>query len=262
MGMDGLQSARHLRWVGLLLLGLLTFWPVHSAQAKGCAGNWDYSESSLQNARRRLKSPAHPNLLSRVQCGTDLTAALDLAEWPADCPTCQREYIELLRDLILYTRQAASVTTSRQNKLALYRREFETRIKLSDFLLSTHDPALIKTYWSDNFDGMGDAMELGGFGREFHEQALLHRDQIYSEKTFRTWARDIRSCSAWDFRAGQNKDFPALRRSLMCSEDCRRALVRIRQRADGGQAADKVAMGEALDDLLPAAEDCPTGATP
>jgi hypothetical protein len=40
MGMDGLQSARHRRWVGLLLLGVLTFWPVHSAQAKGCAGNW------------------------------------------------------------------------------------------------------------------------------------------------------------------------------------------------------------------------------
>lgn len=262
MDMGGLKSVRHLRWPGLLLLAIVTLWPAHAAQAKGCAGDWDYSESSLQNARRRLKSPAHPNALSRVQCGTDLTAALELAEWPTDCPRCRREYIGLMNDLIEYTRRAAEVAKAHKNKMELYRREVETRTTLGDFLLATRDADLIKTYWSKNFDGMGDAMERGGFGKSFHEraQALPQRDQVYSEKTFQTWARDIRSCPVWDFRAGQNKDFPALRRTLMCSEECRRALERIRQRASSGQAEDKVAMGEVLDDLLPAVEDCPTGA--
>lgn len=260
MGVYGSEPAASRRgWAVLLLVGILAFWPTHSALAKGCAGSWDYSESSLQNARARLKSPRHPNVLSRVQCGRDVLATLDVADMPRDCPACRREYVGLMRDLIQFVRQAAEFSVSRSNKDALYDYESRLRIKFGDFLIGTDDAQLIADYWPQNFEGLGDAMERRGTGKQFHDEATRHARQIYSDKTFGTWARAIRSCPTWDFRSGRDKDFPALRRTLMCSEECVRALTRIRSRVNEGQAEDKQATSDVLDDLLPAVEGCATG---
>lgn len=219
---------------------------------------WTYEVTSLQSARKSIKSNAHPDVKSHVDCGLAVVQSLELAEIAPDCAECRQEYVQLMRDVVFYVRLAAENAASSSNRDAYYEHEIETRLKLGAYLLSSKDNALIKRYWVANFEGLGDAMERVRQGARFHEVATLAGSQVLSQKVFGTWTKAIRSCAAWDFTHGENKDMPGLRKAL-CVEPCKRAVERIRRRAQAGMVENKESMLELLDDLLPDVRQCPTG---
>jgi hypothetical protein len=246
------------RFFLLTMIALFFLIPARSAEAKWCVSQWSYSLGSLQEARRRIKSPVHHSAASRVRCGRDVISALNLTEWPAQvCSACSHEYIQLLRDLVVFTRSAAEDSAARDTKLAYYRLEIEIRIMLGNYLVKTEDESLIEKYWSHNFEGMGDAMNRSNLAKEFHLEVLRNRNRSLTDKIFDTWAKAIRSCEKWNFRRGENHNLESLKRSLLCAVECRQALTKIRARASIGQAVDKAAVSDILDTLLPALEACP-----
>ena len=244
----------------LVAVGVCCLLPLKHASARGCSAQWTFETSSLQEARRRIKSPVHRTVWSRVECGTDVLDALASQEGPAkDCRPCKHEYIQLLRDVTRYMRLSAEETRAKEGRLAYYKLEIETRLKLGEFLVETGDQKLIDDYWSDNFEGMGDAMDRANLGKEFHQEALRNRTRVLNDKSFSTWAKAIRSCQSWDFRQGENTDRIKLERALLCADECRQALTKIRERANSGQGMDSRAISDVLDTLLPALKQCPTG---
>lgn len=245
-------------WLGILFL-VSALAPIGNAHAKAfCDGAWTFQKGSLQEARRRIKSPVHKQVANRVDCGLIIRDALRAEDFPAKCPDCEREYVQFLRDFIEYTRSTAERSTSERDEREYYETEIEARKALGEFLAASKNESLVSTYWSANFDGLGDAMERVGSGRQFHDEALTaSREHVMSDKSFKTWARAIRSCESWNFARGRNRDMPGLRKVLLCVDECRLALSKIHQRVDQGRVVDKVLMGEILDGLLPALESCP-----
>jgi hypothetical protein len=154
-------------------------------------------------------------------------------------------------------RKAAEQSAVRGTQLDYYKLELDTRLKLGDYLVETGDQSLIDKFWSDNFEGMGDAMDRSGLGMDFHQEALRNRSRVMTDKSFKTWAKAIRSCASWDFRLGQDYDLPKLKRALLCADECRTALTKIRERSKSGQAQDSESVSDVLDTLLPALEQCP-----
>lgn len=245
-------------WLGIFFL-VSALVPISSARAKNfCDGDWTFQKEFLQEARRRIKSPVHKQVANRVDCGLIIRDSLRTADFPVNCLDCEREYVQFLRDFIEYTRSTAERSTSERDEHEYYETEIEARKTLGEFLAASKNDALISTYWSANFDGLGDAMERVGSGKQFHDEALTaSRGHVMSDKSFKTWARAIRSCESWNFARGRNRDMPGLRKVLLCVDECRLALTKIRQRVDQGRVVDKVLMGEILDGLLPTLESCP-----
>ncbi|MGH8051276.1 MAG: hypothetical protein ACREPB_11505 [Arenimonas sp.] len=245
-------------WLGVLFLISVSL-PISSASAKDfCDGDWTFRKESLQEARRRIKSPVHKQVANRVDCGLIIRDALSTADFPVKCLDCEREYVQFLRDFIAYTRSTAERSTSERDEKEYYETEIEARKTLGEFLATSKNDELIDTYWSANFDGLGDAMERVGDGKQFHVEALTASSgHVMSDKSYKTWARAIRSCESWNFARGQNRDMKGLRKVLLCVDECRLALTKIRARVNQGRVVDKVLMGEILDGLLPALDSCP-----
>lgn len=255
---------------GCWLLGFLALLPLGlpaeaatAAAATACEQDWEYSVASLQAARNLLKSPARQDVRSRINCGRQVLDALDRATLPEGCAQCRREYARLLLDHIARLRALAEGSASANNRKHYYEQEIATRQRFGEFLASSGDEELAKAYWSRNFEGLGDAMERAHFGQQYHEEALsASHSRIMSDKSFKTWARAIRSCEEWDFASGPNRDMVGLRKSLLCEDECRQALSTIRQRVQEGRVIDQALMTQVLDGLLPALESCPAERQP
>jgi hypothetical protein len=247
------------------MLFLLLWAAIPAAQARACGSDavWSFTEKALQSARARVKSEAHRSPVSRVRCGKEIIEAIGRPDKASQCSACIREYIGLLQDVIDFTRRAATQSASIPNKRLLFESEIQIRLLLGQFLLDSQKADLIAKYWRENFEGLGDAAELGGLGERFHEVAsLAAQEHMLSPKSFRTWAKAVRSCETWNFVDSERRDLPMLRRILLCVEDCRAALTRIRNRAAKSAGPDRENIEEDFAELLPALGDCPTGNTP
>lgn len=249
----------HRMLLGSGLAALVAFQSTEASAGRPvCDKVWDATVESLQEARRRLKSPEHRQLSGRIACGNAILLNL---EAPSGCPGCSVEYVQLLRDYIVYLRRAAEWTASKNNWRAYYQAEIDARERLGEFLADADEAAPVQAYWSDNFEGLGDAMERLGAGQRYHDEALAASStRILSDKAFKTWARAIRSCQVWDFAAGRDRDLPGLNKILLCADQCNAALNTIRRRVNDGRVTDKQRMTEILDGLLPAIGNCPVGA--
>ncbi len=248
------------RWCGYCILCLLLLATTSVAQARACRSDaaWSFTENSLQNARARVKSNAHKSAVSRVQCGQEIIEAIGGPEKASQCDSCIREYVGLLLDVISYTREAVKQSESEANKKLYYDYQIETRLLFGRFILDTQRKNLVAQYWRDNFEGLGDAAESAKLGERFHREAsLAAQEQMLSLKSFRTWAKAVRSCKAWNFVESEKRDLPMLQRILLCTEDCRAALTRIRNRAARSQGIDRENIEEELAESLPALGNCP-----
>lgn len=253
------------KWWIYTLLGLLLWTTSAVAQAKACGSNatWTFTEQSLQNARQRVKSDAHKSAVSRVRCGKEIIEAIGRPEQSSACESCVREYVGMLQDVIAFTRYAAEHTASKENEKRYYDSEIQTRLVLGRFLLDTKNKDFISRYWRENFEGLGDAAERAKMGERFHQEASqAAQEQMLSPKSFRTWAKAVRSCESWNFVDGESRDLAKLRKILLCAEDCRAALTRIRNRAAKGEGIDRENIEEDLAELLPALDRCPTEPSP
>lgn len=245
--------------VGFLLLSAF-----QSAFAINCSNErWDLSEKSLQEARRRIKSDAHPGSTNRVKCALDIISVVGENTRPeGECVACRNEYIGLQKDMLVFIRDAARRAKSANRKTEYYELEVKTRVTFGEYLISLKDPNLINLEWSDNFEGLGDAMEKARMGRDFHEYVILANNLPLTEKSYKSWSRAVRSCDAWNFVGGDNNSIVTLRPKLLCNEDCRIALETIRARAAEDVGPNSAAIRSLLDNRLPKLDECPTGTRP
>lgn len=252
------QIRLDLWFVSCVLLGMGLITPPASA-SEFCKDAWTFQDNSLQEARRRMKSPIHKQVADKVSCGLTIRDALSLSstDFPTQCITCEQEYVQFLRDFISFTRRAAERSTSETLRRKYYETEIEAHHTLNDFLLSDReDKSLVQKYWSSNFEGLGDAMERIGLGKQFHDEALeMSQKYVMSGKSYKTWARAIRSCKSWNFTAGENLAFNKLP-AVLCVDECRFALTGIRSRVNEGHVENKVLMNEILAGMLPTVESC------
>lgn len=230
--------------------------------ASGCSNReWSYAVTDLQEARRRIKSRSLPQAEMRARCGLQVLEALEQGQMPTDCPACNEEYVQLLRDTAYFANIAASLVASKKYQKDLRESEIQIRIDLNTFLIDSSDDQLISKYWRLNFEELGDALDNGNDARRYHEQASLAPAALLSRKSYGTWVKAIRSCEVWDFRQGEKRDMPGLRKAL-CGEGCRRGVERLRARAHKVTFNNKDLFLERLDDMLPDTAQCPVGEEP
>jgi len=242
----------------LLLLTIFWLVPTNASANTFCEKDWRPSVGELQEARARIKSNSLKNASARIKCAKPIVAALSGKTIDPACALCEREYVALLKDVGRYARDAAEQSASLENKQKLYRYEIDVRQSLGAFLTTASDRTLFVKDWQSNFEALGDAMERIGSGSEFHRLALVAstRGQI-SQKSYETWARAIRSCQDWNFQSGRNRDLAGLKKVLLCVDECKLALTKIRQRATSGTPDSGLLINDILDTLLPALAECP-----
>jgi hypothetical protein len=225
------------------------------SQPLGCAGPWTFEEGSLQNARRLVKLPDGREPEDRARCGLRALEQLGEVEPTELCEHCRAEYVGLLDDTADYLGKAALRTQSTNFRTALFKQEIETRLSLAAFLNDSEDERLIKKFWKRNFEGLGDALDRTNDAGRFVAQARLSDPGLMGYRSFETWSRAVRSCSAWNFRSAEKMSKKAIW-SNTCSEDCRADVARIRQRSELARERERRNIAELLDDRLPRVEEC------
>lgn len=250
------------RWALLLLLALpsgIAIATPASTSGDGCASReWSYDVSDLQEARRRVKSSSLPRAEVRARCGLKILEALEQAQMPQDCAACNEEYVQLLRDTAYFANSAARRVGSERYRQELREHEIQIRTSLNSFLIDSSDDELISRHWRLNFEELGDALDNNNDARDYHEQASQAPVALLSRKSFGTWVKAIRSCDVWDFRQGERRDMPGLRKAL-CQEGCRRGVERVYARAKEATFKNKELFLEHLADVLPDMAQCPIG---
>lgn len=233
-----------------------------STSGDGCAAReWSYDVSDLQEARRRVKSSSLPKAEVRARCGLKILEALEQAQMPPDCAACNEEYVQLLRDTAYFANTAARRVRSKKYQQELRAHEIQIRANLNTFLIDSGDEALISRHWRLNFEELGDALDNNNDARSYHEQASQAPVALLSRKSLGTWVKAVRSCDIWDFRQGERRDMPGLRKAL-CQEDCRRGVERVYARAREATFKNKELFLEHLGDVLPDMAQCPVGEQP
>ncbi len=234
-------------------------YPMPAAALDCSSPSWHTTEKSLQEARRRIKSKTHRHSRNKARCAFEVIDAIGSRSPVTSCAECVREYIGLLKDSIHFARSAAQDVEDRDGNLrAQYlEREIKMRLLFGDYLIKSQDQKLVDSEWIQNFEGLGDAMEMTLQGQAFHIYALGSTGHELSLRSYETWMKAIRSCNQWNFVAGVNVEFKKLRPTLLCEPSCRKALEVIKRRADAHSGMDKAGIVEVLDYWLPSMESCP-----
>jgi hypothetical protein len=175
--------------------------------------------ADLQEARRRMKSPAIQTLATRVDCGESIINVPGLAgPFPRDEGSA-REYAGLLADTAVYMRLAASDPAARPAiKKTYIEKEVAIREKLLDFLKATEQASIREEYFRGNLLALADAMERAGMASRYHQLvAALNEESRLDLQAYRVWVKAVRSCALWDFKSTDNRE--TLRQSL-CNSEC------------------------------------------
>ncbi|WP_123647949.1 hypothetical protein [Lysobacter enzymogenes] len=197
----------------------------------GCNQPWTYTVASLQNARKQLKDGDYPNI-DRVACGTRILARLGPQNIDDACPQCRNEYVGLLIDHAFYQNLAGNDTTNPE----YWQEEISTRKQVDRLLLDQPLESIAKR-WKDNFENLGDRLELLHRAHDYHRLAENAPALTMSDKSVRLWIKAVRSCSSWDFVSSEKKSDALIGKTLACQSTCGAAASSVRDRIASGTVA-------------------------
>lgn len=206
---------------------------------------------TLQRARARLGA-SHQTPFARADCARDMVRFMATPEPCSDA--CLRELVGLYKDAAVYERRAHDAARTAENRRDYAKREIDARSKLHDLLKS--DAKGIDRDGNDlrrNFADLADIFEIESEGRRYHE--LISGDEVRAKlgpKAFEVWARALRSCSAWNFTAGTDRDQPKLLREL-CADGCRPELKKLEDTLPSTSPEARVK----AENLVPMTAQCP-----